>query len=146
MPVGDTTPYARREIGRERGKPIQLSLGVAILYGHVLAFGKACLPQPFVKRRDLRPQNRGRASEQQPYYRHRLLCARRERPRCRRTAEERDELAPPHSITSSASVSRLSGMVSPSALAVLMLMTKSNLVGWSTGKSLGFSPLRMRPT
>jgi hypothetical protein len=33
-------------------------------------------------------------------------------------------------------------MVSPSALAVLMLMTKSNLVGCSTGNSLGFSPLR----
>jgi len=65
------------------------------LYGHVLAFGKACLPQPFVKRRDLRPQNRGRASEQQPYYRHRLLRTRRERPGCR-AAEELDELASPH--------------------------------------------------
>src|SRR5262249_47501124 len=75
-----------------------------------------------------------------------LLRARRGRPSCSRAAEERDELAPLHSITSSASASRLSGMVSPSALAVLMLMTKLNLVGCSTGKSLGFSPLRMRPT
>jgi hypothetical protein len=33
----------------------------------------------------------------------RLLRARRERPRRRRAAEERDELAPSHSITSSAS-------------------------------------------
>ena len=32
----------------------------------------------------------------------RLLRPRRKRPRCSRTAEKRDELAPPHSITSSA--------------------------------------------
>jgi hypothetical protein len=32
----------------------------------------------------------------------RLLRARRQRPRRRRTAEQRDELATPHSITSSA--------------------------------------------
>src|SRR5262249_4940122 len=85
-----------------------------------------------------------RGSESDDRHR-RLLCSRRERPR-RRAAQQRDKLAPSHSITSSASVSRLSGMVSPSALAVLMLMTKLNLVGCSTGKSLGFSPLRMRPT
>src|SRR5262249_19210934 len=34
-----------------------------------------------------------------------LLCARRERPRCRRTTEQCDEIAPPYSITSSAVVS-----------------------------------------
>jgi len=28
-----------------------------------------------------------------------LLCLRRERPRCRRPAEQRDELVTPHSIT-----------------------------------------------
>jgi len=33
----------------------------------------------------------------------------------------------------------------PSALAALRLMTSSNLVGCSTGRSDGFSPLRMRP-
>src|SRR6516225_3951779 len=50
-----------------------------------------------------------------------------------------------HSITSSASASRLSGIDRPSALAVLRLMTNSNLVGCTTGKSAGFSPLRIRP-
>jgi hypothetical protein len=37
------------------------------------------------------------------------------------------------------------GMVRPRAFAALRLMTSSNLVGWITGKSAGFSPLRMRP-
>jgi hypothetical protein len=55
-------------------------------------------------------------------------------------------VAPPHSITSSAMASSLSGTVSPSALAVLRLMTNSYLVGASTGRSAGFSPLRMRST
>jgi hypothetical protein len=35
--------------------------------------------------------------------------------------------------------------VSPSVLAVLRLMANSNLEAWMTGKSAGFSPLRMRP-
>src|SRR5262245_60063274 len=40
-----------------------------------------------------------------------LLRARRERPRCSRAADERDELPPPHSITSSARASSGSGKV-----------------------------------
>ena len=56
------------------------------------------------------------------------------------------ELATPHSITSSASATRFPGTSRPSALAVLRLMTSSNLVGCITGRSAGFSPLRMRPT
>jgi len=57
-----------------------------------------------------------------------LLRARRERPR-RRAAEQRDERAALHSITSSASESRLSEILMPSAFAVLRLITVSNLVG-----------------
>src|SRR5262249_40022269 len=55
----------------------------------------------------------------------RLLRARRERPRRRRTAEQRDEFAALHSITSSASASILSGTVRPSAFAVLRLIVRS---------------------
>src|ERR1700756_5683706 len=43
-----------------------------------------------------------------------------------------------HSITSSASASSLSGMVRPSVFAVLRLITNSNLVDCSTGRSAGF--------
>src|SRR5262249_38787433 len=70
-----------------------------------------------------------------------LLRARRERPR-RRAAEKRDELAPSHSITSSAMASSLSGIWRPSDFAVFALMISSNLVGCRTGRSAGFSPLR----
>ena len=50
---------------------------------------------------------RGRADAKEPDGRplRRLLRARRERPRRRRAAEQRDELAPFHSITSSARAS-----------------------------------------
>src|SRR5262249_33065664 len=51
-----------------------------------------------------------------------------------------------HSITSSARASTLAGSSRPSAFAVLRLTTSSYLVGACTGKSAGFSPLRMRST
>jgi hypothetical protein len=51
-----------------------------------------------------------------------------------------------YSITSSARLSTVGGMVSPIAFAVLRLMTSSYLVGAWTGRSDGFSPLRMRST
>src|SRR5262249_38005 len=73
----------------------------------------------------------------------RLVGSRGERAR-RRAAEQRDELAASHSITSSASASSVGGMSKPSALAVTRLTTSSNLVGSATGMSAGFSPLRMR--
>src|SRR3981189_970989 len=50
-----------------------------------------------------------------------------------------------YSITSSAATCRGSWTVRPSALAVLRFITSSNLVGCKTGKSAGFSPLRIRP-
>jgi 2-hydroxycyclohexanecarboxyl-CoA dehydrogenase len=51
-----------------------------------------------------------------------------------------------YSITSSAVASSDSGTVSPSALAVLRLMTSANFVGSWIGRSAGLSPLRMRST
>src|SRR5262249_9304709 len=74
-----------------------------------------------------------------------LLRARRERPRSS-TAKQCDELAALHSITSSATnrMSRL--IVSPTSLAAFTLMTSSNLVGRSTGKSAGFAPLSILST
>src|SRR5262249_42563204 len=66
-----------------------------------------------------------------------VLRARRERPRRRSAADERDELAPPHSITSSAMASSPGGKLRPNALAVLRLMTNSNLTDRKTGRSAG---------
>src|SRR5262249_30613161 len=75
-----------------------------------------------------------------------LLRARRERPPCRSPAEQSDELAASHSITSSARAMSIGGTSRPSALAALRFTARSNLVGCSTGRSAGRSPLRMRST
>src|SRR5450759_2069024 len=50
------------------------------------------------------------------------------------------------SITSSARASSVGGILIPSALAVLRLMTSSNLVGCSTGKSAGLAPFNILST
>ena len=50
------------------------------------------------------------------------------------------------SITASARVSSVTGMARFRISAVFRLMTNSNLVGACTGRSAGFSPLRMRST
>ena len=74
-----------------------------------------------------------------------LLRARRERPSSRCAAEQFDEIASVHSITSSARASSVGGTVMPSVFAVLRLMTNSTLVDCCTGRSAGFSPLSIRP-
>ena len=51
-----------------------------------------------------------------------------------------------YSITSSARASTDGGSVRPIALAVFRLTTSSYRVGTCTGRSAGFSPLRMRST
>src|SRR5271165_3176342 len=51
-----------------------------------------------------------------------------------------------YSITSSARRGSAGGMFKPSALAVFMLTTSSYLLGACTGRSLGFSPRKMRST
>jgi hypothetical protein len=56
-----------------------------------------------------------------------ILPGRRDRPH--RRTKSRDELPPSHWITSSAVANSVSGIERPSALAVLRLMTISNLVG-----------------
>jgi hypothetical protein len=51
-----------------------------------------------------------------------------------------------HSITSSAAACSVRGTVKPSVFAVLRLITSSNLVGCSIGRSAGAVPLRIRAT
>src|SRR5262249_55559292 len=87
-----------------------------------------------------------RSAVEETDHRH-CLGPRRERPRGCRAAEQRDEIAPfhrfNHSLTSSARSRNDSGMVSPSAFAVVRLTTRSYLVGCSTGRSPGFAPSRI---
>src|SRR5258706_1554378 len=51
-----------------------------------------------------------------------------------------------HSITTSARPSSVGGTARPSAFAVFKLITNSNLVGCSTGRSAGLAPFRTRLT
>jgi hypothetical protein len=54
--------------------------------------------------------------------------------------------ASPSPVASASAVANsVSGTVRPSALAVLRLMISSSLLACTTGRSAGFSPLRMRP-
>src|SRR5919109_2408138 len=51
-----------------------------------------------------------------------------------------------HRITRSALAKTLGGMVNPICLAVFRLITSSNFVGCSTGRSAGLAPLRILST
>jgi hypothetical protein len=74
-----------------------------------------------------------------------LLCGSCERLR-RSAAEQRDELAASHSITSSARARNVAGTSRPIDLAVVRLTTSSYFVGNCTGSSEGLAPFRMRST
>ena len=63
--------------------------------------------------------------------------------RCRSTHPTGSETILVYSITLSARTRNVSGIVSPSAFAVVRLTTKSNLVGCSTGMSAGLVPRRI---
>src|SRR5262249_59639883 len=91
--------------------------------------------------RIVRPKDFEYANDACALYR---LCIRCNGPG-RRAAEQRDELTTPHSITSSAMASSPGGKLRPNALAVLRLITNSNLVDCMTGRSAAFSPLRIWP-
>src|SRR5262249_22661024 len=99
----------------------------AVFDRHVLDVDDAGLAQTPPKGIHQR-QRLWRPLVQESYHRERLLRARRERPRGRRTAEQGDELASLHSITSSARARKDSGIVRPIAFAALTLTTSSNLV------------------
>src|SRR5262249_44107370 len=112
--------------------------------GKVLPLDEAEPPQLVEARGVLRRLTRRAGQDGDAIGSPHLLGACRKRPR-RRAAESQDELAPLHSITSSARASNVAGISTPIVLAVCRLMTSSNLVACIIGKSAAFSPLRMRP-
>jgi hypothetical protein len=123
-----------------------MALSPAIFDRYVLTLDIAGFLQALTEPSHGRPVFFRQSGVQETDHRQPLLRTRRERPRCR-AAEQRDELAAFHySITSSARASTVGGTSSPSALAVLRLITNSNLVGAWTGSSAGFAPFRMRST
>src|SRR5262249_38143673 len=132
------------EIGDQCRESVVLTFRPTVFDRHILAFDITRFLQTLAERPDLLPQRSGRSGIEEADHGHRrLLRARRERP-YRRAAEQRDELSPFHSITSSARAINEGGTSSPSPLPVLRLIKSSYLVGACTGRSAGFSPLRMR--
>ncbi len=113
------------------------------LEGEIAALLIAELGHPLLERHVMRRTARQDAGVADAQH-FRRLRTRHQRP-CGRTAEQRNEFAPVHSITSSASNCIAFGTARPSALAVFRLITSSNLVGCTTGRSAGRAPLRIRP-
>src|SRR5262245_14491126 len=133
------------ELGCDLGGAFIATLRPAILDRDIPPLAPAQLTQPLQKGAGPLALCCSGARAKEPDGRQlRLLRARRQRP-CHRAAEQGDERAASHSITSSAMLSSVGGTVRPSILAVWALMTNSNLVGCRTGRSVGLVPLRMRP-
>jgi hypothetical protein len=103
--------------------PAQAFYALTAMSEHALAYSK----EPLRHRHLVIYEAAGMHSEFATYLG--LLRARREWPSRRRAAEQRDELSPLHSITVSARTSSSGGIVRPSALAVLRLMTNCTFVG-----------------
>src|SRR5436305_330200 len=117
------------------------ALGPAILDRGVLASNQTRLAQAAVKLAEhVRGIAKPPAAEKPDHWHRRLLRLRGEGPGngCRRAAEKLDELAALHSMISSAMEDRPGGTLRPSALAVLRLITNSNLVDCTAGRSAGF--------
>src|ERR1700732_3824908 len=94
----------------------------------VPAFDKSCLAEAEPECGSQGGKSLGRGETKIADHRERLLLRTGgERPRGYRAADQRNELAPPHSITSSASASMLGGIWTPSAFAALTLMMYLNL-------------------
>ena len=135
------------EFGCQLRKPLIATLRPAKCDVEVLPLDIAGLPQPLAKAGQWHFRcARERAGKKSDHWYRRLLRVRRERPCGSRAAEKGDEFAPPHSITLSVRASSVGETSRPSALAVIRLMTKSNLVGCSTGISPGFAPRRILST
>src|SRR6516165_11385374 len=142
---GDYGDPSANQFGRHFRQSIVLVLGEAVDDCYVLALHIADVFEAQAECAQTVHHRVRRSGVKEPNHGHRrLLRARRKRPCCR-TSNTGDELPPPHSITSSASVSRFGGMLRSSALAVAKLITRSSLVAISTGILAGVSPLRIRP-
>jgi hypothetical protein len=143
--------FAADEVGRKRREPFELTICPASFNRNVSPLDKTHLAEGAAKYCHAIRKLCRRYAVQHPDQWHRgLLRARRRRPSRGRGADEGDELAPLHrsifhSITASAMARSLSGTARPKVLAVGRLMTSSNRVDCTTGRSAGFSPLRMRP-
>src|SRR5262249_11243635 len=140
----DDGDASANQLVRQRRQSIHLIVGPAILDRDVLTFYKASFLQALAEPPQTIRQRVRRSGIKKPDHRRpRLLCPCHQRPYGGRPAEQRDERAARHSITSSASNWTELGTSRPIVLAICTLMTSSNLVNCTTGRSTGFAPLRI---
>src|SRR5215467_13457627 len=93
-------------------QPTVIIVGPTILDRDILTIDVTGLPHAAIECSELLAPGSGRAAVEESDNRHRLLRTRRERQH-RRACEQRDELAPLHSITSSARASKVAGTSRP---------------------------------
>ena len=93
--------------------------------------------------REVRRVGKRRTPEKSDHRHRRLLRARREWPCGRSAGEKRNELAPSHSITSSARAMTDAGISRPIAFAVFRLIANSNVTGCAMGRSPGLVPRKI---
>src|SRR5262245_60547106 len=103
---------AGNDLRGQRRQAIVMALSPAVLDLHVLALDITGVLEALPESGHVCCKGSWRPAAEIANHRHRLLRARRERPRCRAT-EQRDELAAPHSITSSARASNVGGISRP---------------------------------
>src|SRR5262249_51349254 len=117
---------ATDEIGRGVGQPLGHAISTAIFKRKVLAFQIAeiaqSLPESIPHRRVIDDADARNLSL--------LLRMRRERP-CRCAAEHHDELAPLHSITSSARASKVGGISRPAGLNTSGFTRTAIIMAWA---------------
>src|SRR5262245_36437820 len=135
---------AVHQVGRQLRQPRKLTVRPTVLDRDLPAFDIAAFAQALAECIREPPERAGRGAVEKADHRSSwVLRVSRERPRRRGAAQQRDEGAPLHSITSSARASSVGGTVRPSACAVIKFTTSSNFVGCSTGISAGFVPRRI---
>src|SRR5262249_53735071 len=143
--------FEPNQLGGEGGKPISVVAVESTLDEDVLALDVPELPHSLEESLPGAPAPRA-VRRRTPEKAHPIDLRGRlriggERPREQAAGQRaQEDPAGGHWISSSARASRDCGMVSPSAFAVFRLMTSSNLVGRSTGRSAGLAPLRILST
>ena len=137
------------QFGREAREPVVLVLGESVLKRNVLAFDITEFTQARTEAQERLHVDAfgGGAEKTDPRQLLRLLGLGSEWRGEDAGAHYGDERPPVHHwIISSARTKMDCGIVSPRALAVFRLITSSNLVGCSTGRSPGLAPLRILST
>src|SRR5262249_17992842 len=123
---GDDGHLALHKLGHQCRHAIELILSPTICDYNIAAIDETAFAEAVTNcRGEMGACMGGAVMEKANYWHRRLLRTRRERPR-RCAAEQRDECAAVHSITSSASAMSMGGTSRPSAFAVLRLMTSLN--------------------